>query len=332
MARPCTSRQRLTAASAAARHHPGVTYLPGQRPAAPAPETAAGPRHAAARPVKADRAAGWLRGAILALAVLAAAAAVVSWDAQYVLVRAARHNPAIASLEAGIPDIGAVIFATLGIALALHGRQAIRARALNLACAGISLAMNALASAPSWRDLAIWIMPSAVYALASDTLTGVIRARVTARARQTGQALADDEATPIAVIGAAVLWLIRPGLAPASTITGFRRRVIEECPVAPGRKAAPRTASRPRRPLPSPTPVPPATGAPRRTRPGKQDRLLALAAQRHDLAVIPLTGVSRIATAIAAEADLNPGTARRVLLAHVRELQNPSPAQQEARK
>src|SRR5262249_48825518 len=61
---------------------------------------------------------------MLALAVLAIAAAVVPWDAQYVLVRAVKHNPAVAALEAGIPDIGAVIFAALGVALALHGKRA----------------------------------------------------------------------------------------------------------------------------------------------------------------------------------------------------------------
>jgi hypothetical protein len=57
-----------------------------------------------------------------ALAVLATAAAIVSWDAQYVMVRQVKHVPAIAALEAGIPDAGALIFATLGIALALNGR------------------------------------------------------------------------------------------------------------------------------------------------------------------------------------------------------------------
>jgi hypothetical protein len=123
-----------------------------------------------------DRAQAWLRAATAALATLAAAAATVSWDAQYVLVRDDKHASVIAALEAGIPDVGALIFAALGIALALHGRRAIRPRALNVACIAISLAMNALASTPGWRDLAIWIMPSAVYALASDTLIGVIRA------------------------------------------------------------------------------------------------------------------------------------------------------------
>ena len=140
-----------------------------------------------------DRAQAWLRSAMAALAVLAAAAAAVSWDAQYVLVSHVKHTPAIATLEAGIPDVGALIFAALGIALALHAKRAIRARALNLICVGISLAMNALASAPGWRDLAIWVMPSAVYALASDTLIGVVRARDIALARHHHETLADDE-------------------------------------------------------------------------------------------------------------------------------------------
>ena len=46
--------------------------------------------------------------------------------------------------------------------------------------------MNALGSAPGWRDLAIWIMPSAIYALASDTVIGVIRAWPIARSQQAG--------------------------------------------------------------------------------------------------------------------------------------------------
>ncbi|HLX48462.1 MAG TPA: hypothetical protein VKS82_09025 [Streptosporangiaceae bacterium] len=264
-----------------------------------------------------DSGRAWLRNAMIALAVLAAAAAAVSWDAQYVMVGRVKHNPVVAALEAGIPDVGALIFAALGIALALHGKRAIRARALNVACVGLSLTMNALASAPGWRDLAIWVMPSAVYALASDTLIGVIRAWVIAATRTTGQALADDEATPMAVIGGLFLWLLRLSLAPPSTIAGFRRWALEECPVAPGRKFTPPAL---------PAPARPATQAPprpvRARRPGKQARLLALAAERHDLAMVPLNQVSRIANTIGAEVDLSPGTARRVLLAHVRTLQN----------
>jgi hypothetical protein len=51
--------------------------------------------------------------------------------------------------------------------------------------------------------------------------------------------LAADEVTPLAVVGALCLWLLRLALAPRSTLGGFRRWVIEECPIAPGRTALP---------------------------------------------------------------------------------------------
>jgi len=60
-----------------------------------------------------------------------------------------------------IPDAAALVFACLGIALALHGRLALRARALNLASVAASVFMNAIAAAPGWRNLAIWILPPA---------------------------------------------------------------------------------------------------------------------------------------------------------------------------
>jgi hypothetical protein len=305
------------------------TGNPGGWPAAGSRHRARHADHSAVRMVSlktgrqaSDRAHAWLRGAMTALAVLAVAAAAVSWDAQYVLVQAVKHTEVIAALEAGIPDIGALIFAALGIALALHGRRAIRPRTLNVACVGISLAMNALASAPGWRDLAIWVMPSALYALASDTLIGVVRAWAIARTQNAGQVLADDEATPMAIIGGLFLWLLRLALAPLSTISGFRRWALEECPTAPGRKAAHPVPARPAaKPPPEPSSRRPSEGR-RIGGPGKQDRLLTLAGQRHDLARLPLKQVSGIANTISAEVDLSPGTGRRVLLAHVRTLQN----------
>ena len=176
----------------------------------------------------------WLRGAAVALGVLAAAAAAVSWDAQYTMVRAVKHVTVVAALEAGIPDVGAVIFAALGVALALHGKRAVRPRALNAACIGISLAMNALAAGHGWRDLAIWVMPAGVYALASDTLIGVVRAWVLARARNQGETLADDGPSTLALVGGMTLWLLRLVLDAPGTLRGFRAWVITDCPVAPG--------------------------------------------------------------------------------------------------
>jgi len=165
--------------------------------------------------------------------VLAGAAAVVSFAAQYRMAYAARGVPAVAALEAAIPDAAALIFASLGIALALHGRRAVKARLLNAASVATSVGMNALAAAPGWRSLAIWAMPPIAYALASDTLIGVVRATAIARHQAIRTVLADSEATPFAIVGRLALWLLRLLIAPASTLRGLRARVLAECPVTP---------------------------------------------------------------------------------------------------
>ncbi|MGH8837349.1 MAG: hypothetical protein ACRDWG_20510 [Actinomycetes bacterium] len=257
-----------------------------------------------------DRAAVWLRSAMFALGLLAVAAAVVSWEAQYRLVASARHSAGIAALEAAIPDAGSLIFASLGIALALHGKRAIRARTLNVCCVAVSVGMNALAAGYGWRDLAIWVMPPVLYALASDTLIGVIRAWALARQRALGATLADDQTTPLAILGGLLLWLLRLALAPGSTLAGFRNWVIDECPVAPGRLA-------PRR-----EPALPAVPATRRrgsSRPvrragSKTSRFLALVVDRHGpLADLPVGEVGPICARLAPEVGLNAGAARTAL-------------------
>ncbi len=245
-----------------------------------------------------DRSGLWLRNAAAGLCVLAAAAAAVSFTAQYRMVDATRHLPVIAALEALIPDAAALIFACLGIALALHGRRALRARALNLASVGASVFMNAIAAAPGWRNLAIWILPPIAYALASDTLIGVVRARALAPHLQPGTALAADAPTPLAILGGLALWLLRLALAPASTLAGFRAWVLAECPVAPGRRA----------PAPRPASVPP----PRKAT--KTARFLDLATERHGpLASLPLDAVAGISAELAPLIGLHPGTARAAL-------------------
>jgi hypothetical protein len=179
---------------------------------------------------------------MIALGVLAAAAAVVSFAAQFNMIVSVRHDRVIAALEAGIPDAAAAIFASLGIALALHGKRAIRVRLLNVGAVATSIFMNFIAADSGWRNAAIWMMPPVAYALASDTAIGVIRSWTIARAREMRADLADNEVTPLAIVGALCLWLLRLVLAPRSTLGGFRRWVVEECPVAPGRTALP-TAS-----------------------------------------------------------------------------------------
>jgi hypothetical protein len=235
------------------------------------------------------------------LCALAGAAATVSYAAQFQLAFAARHSALVAGLEAAIPDAAALVFACLGVALALHGSRAIRARLLNVASAGASVFMNVIAAAPGWRDLAVWAMPPTAYALASDTLIGVVRTGVVARHEAAAEPV--TELSLLAVIRGTALWLLRLAMAPVSTMTGFRAWVIEECPVAPGRRAHP----------PAPVAMSPVRTRRRRGE-TKTARFLALVTSQHGpLAAIPLGSVSRISAAVAPQADLNAGSARTAL-------------------
>jgi hypothetical protein len=300
--------------------------LPLMLTSPPAP-SAVSARHAAkaasTRPGRAeagqDHSGLWLRNAAAGLCVLAAAAAAVSFTAQYRMVDATRHLAMVAGLEAAIPDAAALVFACLGVALALHGRRALRARALNLASVGASVFMNAIAAAPGWRNLAIWAMPPIAYALASDTLIGVVRAWAIARHQHLATALAGDAATPLAILGGLILWLLRLSLAPASTLAGFRAWVLEECPVAPGRRA----------PRPTPARPPARPGRGRGTDPRKATktaRFLDLVTERNgSLASIPLNRVAGISADLAPQVDLNAGAARAALRKAVLSARNGDP-------
>jgi len=283
------------------------------RPVTPTP----GPRSQPVPPASSrDRSGLWLRNAAAGLCVLAAAAAAVSFTAQYRMVDATRHLPVVAALEAAIPDAAALVFACLGIALALHGRRALRARALNLASVAASVFMNAIAAAPGWRNLAIWAMPPVAYALASDTLITVVRTRH----QQQAAAVAADAATPLAILGGLILWLLRLALAPVSTLAGFRAWVLEECPVAPGRRAA-----RPAPPSAEARPGPGGGTVPRKAT--KTARFLSLVTERHGpLASIPLDRVASISAALASSADRHAGAARAALRKAVLSARNGDPS------
>jgi hypothetical protein len=207
---------------------------------------------------------------MIALGLLAAAAAVVSFEAQYRMVFAAKgaHAQVVAALEAAIPDTAAVVFAALGIALALHGKRALRPRALNLAAVATSIFMNfAAATGDGWRTVAIWVMPSIAYAVASDTAIGVIRAYTIARQRQLDEDLADEGTTPLDVLAGFALWLLRLVMDPPGTCSGFRQWVIVSCPVAPGTRAELRTPDVVSAIQPGPSPQRPAAGGHRRRNP-----------------------------------------------------------------
>ena len=176
--------------------------------------------------------ASLLAAASCLLLLLAAAQGYVSFRAQYAFVDHAKraHLPSI--LEALGLDTGAVIFALLALSLARRGRRGTVERVLNVACALGSLTMNLLAAdLTSPRSVTVWVLPSALYALASDRLIAVVRRWV----------LTTDPGAEVApegpvwrAFGGLVLWMLRLLFDPPGTVTGFRRWVLAVAPVAPG--------------------------------------------------------------------------------------------------
>jgi hypothetical protein len=159
-------------------------------------------------------------------------------------------------------------------------------------------------------------MPPVAYALASDTLIAVVRTRH----QQLTAPLAADAATPLAILGGLILWLLRLTLAPVSTLAGLRAWVLEQCPVAPGRRAA-----RPAPPSAADRPGDDEGTVPRKAT--KTARFFSLVTERHGpLASIPLDRVAAISAALAPAADLNPGAARAALRKAVLAARNGDPS------
>ena len=223
----------------------------------------------------------------------------------------------MAGLEAAIPDAAALVFACLGIALALHGRRALRPRALNLASVAASVFMNAIAAAPGWRNLAIWAMPPVAYALASDTLIGVVRAWALARHQHLNSRARHRGGHPAGHPR-------RPDLVAAAPGPGPRLHPGRVPRLGPGRMPG---RPRPPRPVRSSAPGGPLTAArPRSRGETKTARFLSLVTERHGpLAAIPLDRVAAISAALAPAADLNTGAARTALRKAVLAARNGDP-------
>jgi hypothetical protein len=108
------------------------------------------------------------------------------------------------------------------------------------------------------------------------------------------------------------LWLLRLALAPVSTLGGFRAWVVQECPVAPGRRAPRR--GRALAAVAAPAAITIRRRAGRARGPTKTARFLALATEEYGpLAAIPLDGVARISAELAPRVGLNTGAARTAL-------------------
>ena len=195
-------------------HPPSLTN--GSPHSFPFPDSGTGLANNAVAP----RAAG---GGLLTVAsglllLLAVAQGYVSFRAQYAFVDHAKHAHLPSLLEALGLDTGAVIFALLALSLARRGGRADVERALNVICALGSMTMNLLAAnLTSPRSVIVWVLPSALYALASDR---------------------GHDRSAWHAVGGLALWVLRLVLDLPGTTTGFRRWVLTSAPVAPGIRAS----------------------------------------------------------------------------------------------
>jgi len=91
------------------RSHQLPAFIPNGPWSSPPPDTDdAHPCQPVNAVLPRDRSTAWLRNAAIGLRALAAAAAAVSFTAQYRLVYAARRLALVAGLEAAIPDAAAL--------------------------------------------------------------------------------------------------------------------------------------------------------------------------------------------------------------------------------
>ena len=168
--------------------------------------------------------------ATVLLGVLAVGLFMVSLAAQYRYVFDVKHQALPSLVEAIGLDAGMTIFSLLALGLARAGQSARIERALIVACAVGSAAMNyAAADDGSPRSVAAYVMPPVFLAIVVDRVIAVVRRHV----------LGDSERSAWAALGTVALYLLRLVLALPSTVGGLRRWVLNVTPLP---AAAPETA------------------------------------------------------------------------------------------
>ena len=167
------------------------------------------------------------------LAVLALATFYGSFRAQFTFMYAVKHQDLPALIEALIADVAMVICSLLALGMACAGQSARVARLLVVLFAGLSAGMNYLAAdVSSFRSVAVYVMPPAVFAVCTDQTVAVIRRH--------GLGIAEDSAwavlgrvvlAAVRLAGVVVLYGLRFVLAPAETARGLRRMVLAAAPL-----------------------------------------------------------------------------------------------------
>jgi hypothetical protein len=244
--------------------------------------------------------------ATVLLGLLAAGLFVVTLNAQYKYVYAAKAQSVPSVIEAASLDLGMAIFTLLALGLAMAGQTARIERALIVACAAGSAAQNyAAADVTSPRSVAAYVAPSLFLALVVDRVVAVVRRHVLGAAERSVWVTVGRSVAMLArTLGFVLLYLLRFVLAPPSTGAGLRRVVLNAAPlpVAPDRPALPAAEEVPAIEPPEITEPPELEGASKKAR-------LAWWYERDD-AYGDRKRAAEAARRLAPRVDLSEGTAR----------------------
>lgn len=187
--------------------------------------------------------------AFLGIAAVAVVTMYVSYSAQHAFTESIKGGGQAQEqanqFAAAAWDIAAIAFAVLGLATAMRGDSALRARVGNIACAAASVAMNgAQVSAPEGAEphvlaghLLVWLGPPLLYAATTDMIIMEIQRRSMER-----RGLPLEHASIWSVLSVllrgvvgVLLWLGRLVFSPFKTISLFRQWYLAEVAYAPGR-------------------------------------------------------------------------------------------------
>jgi hypothetical protein len=246
--------------------------------------------------------------ATILLGLLAAGLFVVTLNAQYKYVFAAKGQALPSMIEAASLDLGMAIFTLLALGLAMAGQPARIERALIVACACGSAAQNyAAADVTSPRSVAAYVAPSLFLALVVDRVVAVVRRHVLGDAERSvwatfGRALAGGARA----LGLVLLYLLRFALAPPSTSAGLRQAVLVAAPLPEAKPKALPAAEVPA--IEPPSGPPPATEPPELAGASKKARLAWWYERDEDYG--NRSAVAAAARRLAAKVDLSEGTAR----------------------
>ncbi len=235
--------------------------------------------------------AAWL------LALTGGGALFVSFSAQYAYIFTVRRQDAASVIEALLLDLLMIVFTLLALGLSRAGKSARAERVLVLACAAASAYMTmSAADVASPRSVTAYAVAPVALAVVVDRVVAGIRRHVLADQQPSAwTTLGRATAAAARIAGLVLLYCLRFALDAPETARGLRQMVLAAAQVPP-----------------PPTASPPEVIEPPRT---KKAVLLALYRVHPDYG--DRSTASRVAAELAAQAGLQPGTARSYLYAEL---------------